>query len=74
MTAFRPPQDVNLHEDDRSAILAASIVSLAMAIFAAILRFLAKRVIRASYYWEDWLILMALVCCDAFFFLLPCRF
>ena len=61
------PKGVHPAGNIQRDIYAAAIVTLSLAVIAVALRFLARRLIRAPIWLDDWLILVALVCSNSLF-------
>lgn len=57
-----PPAGIDLSETQVPRILGVNIATLALAAIAICLRFLSRRLSRAQFWWDDWLMLPAIVC------------
>lgn len=58
-----PPPDVDLGDTQVSRILAVNIATFMLAVIAISLRFTARRLTSLPHWWDDWLMLPAIVCC-----------
>ncbi len=63
-----PPPDVDLRDTQVPRILGVNIATFILAVIAISLRFTARRLTRLPYWWDDWLMLPAIVCCKGDFF------
>ena len=57
-----PPADLNLSETQIPRILGINIATFAIAIISVVLRFVSRQLSSAQLWWDDWLIVSALVC------------
>ena len=62
MTLPSPPPDVDLQDTQVPRILGVNIATFILAVIAISLRFIARRLTRLPYWWDDWLMLPAIVC------------
>ena len=62
-----PPPGVDLQDTQVPRILAVNIATFTLAVMAIILRFTARRLTRQPYWWDDWLMLPAIVCWSDYF-------
>lgn len=56
-----PPSGVDLQATQVPRILGANIATFTLAVMAVSLRFIARRLTRQAYWWDDWLMLPAIV-------------
>ena len=56
-----PPPGIDLTASKQPAIIGSIVATWAFAVIAVALRFFARRVSRAGFWWDDWLMLPALV-------------
>ena len=61
-----PPPGLNLAETQVPRILGVNIATYVLAVIAVSLRFVSRRLVRSYLWWDDWLMVLALVC-DASF-------
>ena len=61
-----PPHGLDIYEDKQANAYAATFITWGLAITAVVLRFTARRLSRVKYWWDDWLMLIALVRRDSF--------
>ena len=57
-----PPPGIDLRATQVPRILGVNIATFALAVMAICLRFIARRLTRLPYWWDDWLMLPAIVC------------
>ena len=62
-----PPPGTDLSASQVGRILGVNIATFCLAVIAIILRFIARRLTRAVLWWDDWLMLPAIVSCKASF-------
>lgn len=61
---FTPLQELVRQQEDRTPeVRAILVILLPMTIIAVALRFLSRRLAKARIWWDDWLVLLSLVCC-----------
>lgn len=58
-----PPPGIDLSASQVPRILGVNIATFCLAVFAILLRFTARRLTRAAFWWDDWLMLPAIVIC-----------
>ena len=56
-----PPPGIDLAETQVPRILGVNIATFTLAIIAIILRFVSRRISRAPFWWDDWLMIPAIV-------------
>lgn len=56
-----PPSGINLSETQVPRILGVNIATFALACTAIVLRFISRRLSRATLWWDDWLMIPAIV-------------
>lgn len=68
-----PPSGIDLGASQQSEIIGSITATWALAVICVALRFLARRVSRAGFWWDDWLMVPALVKrCRCFSFRAQC--
>ena len=65
-----PPPGIDLSASEVPRILGVNIATFILAVIAIVLRFMARRLTRAPFWWDDWLMIPAIVS-DAFYFFRP---
>ena len=59
-----PPPGVDLQDSQVRRILGVNIATFILATTAISLRFVARRLTRLPFWWDDWLMLPAIVCSE----------
>ncbi|KAL8658977.1 MAG: hypothetical protein Q9202_007337 [Teloschistes flavicans] len=69
-----PPPWMNLSATQVPRIQGITIATFCLAIIAVVLRFTARRLTRAAFWWDDWLMLPAIVRCDIAYTIATCSY
>jgi hypothetical protein len=56
------PPGIDLAADDQNQIIGSVSATWALATIALVMRFLCRRISKAGYWWDDWLMIPAYVC------------
>ena len=56
-----PPPGLDIYESQQPSIYAATFISWGLAVIAVVLRFTARKISKANFWWDDWLMIVALV-------------
>ena len=65
-----PPPGIDLSESQVPRLLGVNIATFCLAVIAIMLRFTARRLTHAAFWWDDWLMLPAIVS-DSLFSCVP---
>ena len=57
-----PPPGTDLSESQVPRILGVNIATFTLAVVSIVLRFTARRLTHAPFWWDDWLMIPAIVC------------
>ena len=57
-----PPPGIDLSETQVPRMLGINISTFVLAVISIILRFVSRRLSRAHFWWDDWLMISAIVC------------
>ena len=55
------PPDINLSATQQPRILGADLFTYCLAVLVVILRFISRKISKAPYWWDDWLMVPAIV-------------